>query len=208
MPPENESVQQAASQSVEQSDKPSWLDLSSYSNQGYAPGRGKIIRAAWHVVSLLIFESGWFPFRRPKVWLLRLFGARVGCGLVIKPQVRIKFPWRLTVGNHCWIGQSVWIDNLAEVCLGDHICVSQGAYLCTGSHNYRLRSFNLVTRPMMIENGAWIGAKAVLLPGCHVGANTIVGAGSVVRQPVGPEEIVAGNPAESVCYRCEPRTSK
>jgi len=173
----------------------SWVDLSTYENSSFQPGRGIAIRWLWYLVSLLLFESGWFPLSRPKAWLLRAFGASIGRGLVLKPHVRIKFPWRLRVGDYCWIGQGVWIDNLATVEFGSHVCVSQMAYLCTGSHDYRQRGFNLITNPIRVETGAWVGAGCILLGNVTVGANAIVAAGAVVSRNVPPATIVAGNPA-------------
>ena len=183
-----------------------WVDLSEYRNGNYSPGRGLLIQAAWYLVSLVVFQSGCFPTSILKRWLLRLFGAQIGRRVVIKPHVRIKFPWRLRVGDHCWIGESVWIDNLADVTIGDHVCISQGAYLCTGSHDHRRRTFDLITRPIIIDSGAWIGAKSIVLPGCSVGCNSLIAAGSVVRQSLGANQIVAGNPAELISTRPAPET--
>ena len=178
------------------SDGKAWVDLSAYSNGGYRPGRGVLVQLLWWFTSLAVFESGWFLLGRAKPTILRWFGARIGRGVVIKPHVRIKYPWRLTVGDHCWIGQGSWIDNLADVTIGDHVCVSQGVYLCTGSHNHRSRGFDLITRKIRVENGAWLGAKAIVLGGVTVGANAIASAGSVATRDVAPATVVSGNPAE------------
>src|SRR5271166_569418 len=167
-----------------------WVDLSSYDNRSYSPGRSRLVCAIWYFVSLAIFECGWVPLVLPKRWLLRLFGARIGRGLIIKPQVWIKYPWRLVAGDHCWIGQGVWIDNLADVQLGSHVCISQQVYICTGSHDYRKPSFDLITRPVEVGNGAWLGARALLLGGVSVGANAVVAAGSVVTGDVPAAAIV------------------
>jgi putative colanic acid biosynthesis acetyltransferase WcaF len=177
-------------------DTTAWVDLASFRNPDYDPGRGRLVRAVWYLTSLLLFESGWFPFSGPKSWLLRCFGARVGAGLVIRPRVRIKYPWRLTVGDHCWIGQSVWIDNLADVELGSHVCVSQLVYLCTGSHDYRRRTFDLLTGVIRVDDGAWLGARCLVLGGVTVHANAVVAAGSVVTRDVARAAIVAGSPAK------------
>ncbi|MEM8865170.1 MAG: hypothetical protein AAGF31_06435, partial [Planctomycetota bacterium] len=118
-----------------------WTDLSGFTVGDYSPGRSRVVQLLWYYTSLVLFESSWFPFVGPKVWLLRCFGAQIGDGVVIKPNVRIKFPWRLTVGDHCWIGQEAWIDNIAAVEIGNHVCVSQGAYFCTGNHDHRRRHF-------------------------------------------------------------------
>jgi putative colanic acid biosynthesis acetyltransferase WcaF len=172
-----------------------WVDLSRFDNNWYSPGRGLSIRGLWYLVSMLIFESGWVPLVWPKRWLLRLFGAKIGRGLVIKPRVWIKYPWRLTVGDHCWIGQGTWIDNLADVRFGSHVCVSQQVYICTGSHDYRRRSFDLIIRPVEVCNGAWLGARALVLGGVMVGPNAIVAAGSIITKNVPAATIVASQPA-------------
>jgi len=182
----------------------SWVDLSMYSNLEFDPGRGVLVRFVWYFVSLLVFESGWVPTSRPKRWLLRLFGARIGQGLVIKPHVRIKYPWRLQTGDHCWIGQEAWIDNLAEVCLGSHVCLSQRAYVCTGGHDYQKSTFDLTTKPVSIENGAWVGAASLVMGGVRIGANSLVAAGSIVTGDVQPATIVAGIPARTIGRRRPP----
>lgn len=183
-----------------------FVDLSTFDNSAYEPGRGKIVRTAWYFLSLVLFESGWFPVSRIKLLLLRWFGARIGKGVVVKPHVRIKNPWRLTVGDHCWIGQNVWIDNIEDVTIGDHVCVSQLVYFCTGSHDHQKTTFDLVARPIAVGNGAWVGARATLLGGVEVGANAIVAAGSVVNRSVQDCEFVGGVPAKVIGEREPPTT--
>lgn len=184
---------------------PACVDLSRFDNSGYAPGRSLLVRALWYMVSAVVFESPFFPVSGIKATVLRWFGARVGVGLVIKPGVRIKYPWRLTVGDHCWIGQDAWIDSLADVVLGSHVCISQQAYVCTGSHDHRRDTFDLIARPIIIRSGSWIGSRALLLPGVTVGPNAVVGAGSVVSADVPAAAIVVGNPARSTGQTRETR---
>lgn len=172
--------------------------LAAYDRTRLDAGRGKAWRAAWYFSSLLIFENGWLPCSRVKTFMLRRFGARIGDGVVIKPHVRIKFPWRLVVGDHCWIGQDVWIDNLAMIQLDDNICLSQGAYLCTGSHDHRSSEFELITRPIHIADGAWVGARAIVLPGVTIGREAVIAAGAVVNRDVEAGVLAAGNPAAIV----------
>lgn len=175
-----------------------WVDLSAYSAPDYQPGRGIVVRLLWYYTSLLLFESGWFILTRAKPSILRLFGARIGRGVVIKPHVRVKFPWRLAIGDHCWIGQGSWIDNIADVTIGDHVCISQNSYLCTGNHDHRRKTFDLIARPISVENGAWVAASSLLLAGVTVGANAVVAAGSVVTRDVAAETMVGGNPARPI----------
>jgi putative colanic acid biosynthesis acetyltransferase WcaF len=129
------------------------------------------------------------------VGLLRLFGARIGCGVVIKPGVRVKFPWRLRIGNHSWIGESVWLDDLCEISIGSNCCISQGAYLCTGNHDWSDPSFRLILKPIVLCDGAWVGAHAIVCPGVTLGEQAVATAGSVVTKDIPPLEIHAGNPA-------------
>lgn len=115
----------------------------------------------------LLFNS-WLPGSGWRVRILRWFGAKIGKGVVIKPYVRIKFPWKLRIGDHSWIGESVWIDNLAEVRIGSNCCISQGAYLCTGSHRWDRVTFDLEAKPIIIEDQCWVGAMATIAPGVRM----------------------------------------
>jgi putative colanic acid biosynthesis acetyltransferase WcaF len=157
-------------------------DLSKYRVTNYTPGRNRLVQVLWYVVNALIFNSQWFPFSGIKVFLLRCFGSHVGRGVVIKPLVRIKFPWRLSIGDHSWIGESVWIDNLAHVEIGSHCCISQGAYLCTGSHDHRSVSFDLITRPIVISDQVWLCANTTILCGARIEPGKTVAAGNVVTR--------------------------
>lgn len=150
--------------------------------------------ALWLLVAGL-FVSSWLPGSGWRVAVLRAFGAQIGPGCVIKPGVQVKFPWRLRIGAHCWIGERVWIDNLAEVWLGDHVCLSQGAYLCTGSHDWGRDSFDLIVAPIRVESHAWVCAKAVLAPGTHLEAGAVLGLGACGHGRLGAWAIHSGNPA-------------
>ncbi|MEM9185013.1 MAG: WcaF family extracellular polysaccharide biosynthesis acetyltransferase [Planctomycetota bacterium] len=184
----------------------SWTDLSVYNVGDYTPGRSLPIQLLWYYTSLVFFESGWFPFSGLKTRLLRLFGARLGRGVVVKPNVRIKFPWRLEMGDHTWIGQDVWIDNISAVRIGSHTCVSQGVYFCTGSHDHRSRYFELTPDPITVGDGVWLAARCVLLAGVSVEANAVVAAGSFVAKDVAPAAIVGGVPATVLGQREAPST--
>lgn len=176
-------------------------DLSAFRNPEYSPGRGLLTRTLWYYCSLLLFESGWLPNSGIKVKILRLFGARIGLGVNIKPHVRIKYPWRLEIGDYCWIGQGVWIDNIEDVTIGDHVCVSQLAYFCTGSHDHHSPAFDLIAKPIVVETGAWIAARATLLGGVTIHANAIAAAGAVVVKSIPVATIVGGNPAREIGQR-------
>ncbi len=177
------------------------VDLRGYDNSWYTPGRSRAWQAAWFFLGLPLLRSSLLPSSSLRVRLLRLFGARIGKGVVIKPGVRVKYPWHLVVGNWSWIGESCWIDNLTRVAIGSHACLSQGAYLCTGNHDWRDPQFGLIVRGITVEDGAWVGAKAILMPGVVLGQGAVAGAGSVVAKPIPAGEIHTGNPAQFARYR-------
>lgn len=140
----------------------------------------------------------------PYAWkrnILRLFGARIGKGVVIKPHVQVKYPWKLEVGDHAWIGEHVWIDDLDEVTIGAHACISQGALLLSGNHDYSKSSFDLVVKPIRIEDGAWIGAKSVVTQGVTVGSHAVLTVGSVASSDLEAWGIYRGSPAVKVKER-------
>ncbi len=170
-------------------------DLSRFDNRPvYNPGpRWKVL--LWFIVNRFVLNT-YLPLPVGlKRTVLRWFGARIGTGVMIKPAVSIKYPWLLTVGNYVWIGEQVWIDNLSQVTLGDHVCLSQGAMLLTGNHDYRQPTFDLVTRPITLDDGVWIGAKAVVCPGLRCGSHAVLAVGSIATKPLEPYGIYQGNPA-------------
>ena len=170
------------------------MRLDRFDNRKFCRGRPHWIEALWIVVSVLTVRS-WLPGSRMRVSLLRLFGAKIGSGVVIKPSVMVKFPWNLEIGDHVWIGERVWIDNLAEVRIGSHSCISQGAYLCTGSHDWTRQSFDLVTRAINVEDQCWVGAMARLAPGSCMGQGAVLSLGSVGTGALDAWSIHRGNPA-------------
>ncbi|WP_425396272.1 WcaF family extracellular polysaccharide biosynthesis acetyltransferase [Aeoliella sp.] len=180
-----------------------WVDLEHFRVTDYNPG-SLPARATWYVVCELLFASA-LPL--PSSWkcaLLRCFGAQIGNGVVIKPRVRIKFPWQLRIGDHTWIGEGSWIDNLAMVDVGSHVCISQGTYFCTGSHDHRKQNFDLLTAPITVGDGAWVAARTTLLGGVSVGPNALVAAASMVHKDVPAGVIVGGNPAVVIRDRQKP----
>jgi putative colanic acid biosynthesis acetyltransferase WcaF len=176
-------------------------DLSTYDNISYKPGRNGIIRILWYFTNVLFFLNPLNPISSLKVILLRLFGAKVAKGVVIKPSVNIKYPWRLKIGKHSWIGEKVWIDNLADVEIGDNCCLSQGAMLLCGNHNYKKATFNLMIGKITLEDGAWIGANAVVTPGVLCGSHMVLTVNSVLTQNADTYMIYSGNPAKPLKNR-------
>ncbi|MFN0203817.1 MAG: WcaF family extracellular polysaccharide biosynthesis acetyltransferase [Bacteroidia bacterium] len=176
-------------------------DLSKFENKWYEPGGGFLKRIAWHYVNSVFFNSALLPFSGIKAKILRLFGAKVGVGLVLKPSVSIKYPWRLSIGDHVWIGENVWIDNLADIAIGNHVCISQGAMLLTGNHNYKKVAFDLVIGEITLEDGAWVGAKSVVCPNVRIKSHAILSVSSVANKDLEAYGIYQGNPAVKVRER-------
>ncbi|MCF1593419.1 putative colanic acid biosynthesis acetyltransferase [Streptomyces muensis] len=163
--------------------------LRGFTGAGYDKGRPLLVQAAWFAVLHLVFVKWWFPARwRPAV--LRAFGARIGRRVLIRHGVRVHWPWRLSVGDDVWIGEGAWLLNLREITIGHDVCVSQGALLCTGSHQRRSRTFEFDNGPIRLEPGAWVAARAVVLRGVTVGRGAVVGACAVAHRDLGPGEVL------------------
>jgi putative colanic acid biosynthesis acetyltransferase WcaF len=175
--------------------------LSRFDNSWYQPGGSRFSRALWFFAGLPLVRSPLMPLSTVRAQVLRIFGAKIGHGVVIKPGVRIKYPWRLRVGNHSWIGEDCWIDNVADVDIGSNVCLSQGSYVCTGNHDWSDIAFGLRPQQVQIKDGAWIGAQAKIAPGVTVCEGAVVAPGSVVHHHVPAYEIHSGNPAQFIRRR-------
>ncbi|MEO1621954.1 MAG: WcaF family extracellular polysaccharide biosynthesis acetyltransferase [Cyanobacteria bacterium J06632_3] len=178
------------------------VQLDQYSpSADYTPGASLIKQLLWYYIGSPLVMSYWLPMSGIKVRILRQFGASIGDGVRIKPGVRIKFPWRLIVADHCWLGEGAWIDNLAPVTLGSNVCLSQGTYLCTGNHDWSKPTFDLRLGPISIEQSAWIGARAVVGPGVTVGEGAVLTLNSVASRSLESWQVYVGNPCQSIKKR-------
>lgn len=164
-------------------------------------GASKLRQVLWYFTNVLFFINPLNPFSSLKVFLLRLFGAKVGKGVNIKPAVNIKFPWKLMVGNYVWIGEKVWIDNLGKTEIGDHVCLSQGAMLLCGSHNYKAITFDLIIGEIILEEGVWISAHAIVTGGVTCKSHCVLTANSVATGNLEAYGIYQGNPASKIRER-------
>ncbi|HMT30351.1 MAG TPA: WcaF family extracellular polysaccharide biosynthesis acetyltransferase [Bacteroidia bacterium] len=169
-------------------------DLSKFNNSWYKPGSALKI-GMWHLFSALFFLNHLSFISFIKVAILRMFGARVGKGVVIKQGVRIKYPWLLEIGDHVWIGECCWIENHAKVTLGNNVCLSQGAMLLCGNHNYKKSAFDLEIGEINLEEGVWIGAQALVCPGITCKSHAVLSVKSVASKDLEAYSIYRGNPA-------------
>ena len=176
------------------------VKLDKYDNAWYKPGN-RIKCAIWYFLNLFFIVNKWNPSSSLRITILRLFGARIGRGVVIKPGVNVKFPWLLSIGDFSWIGEDVWIDNLSDVSIGSNCCISQGAMILCGNHNYKLSTFDLMISPIILEEGVWIGARSTVCPGVIAKTHSVLSVGSIVSGIMDPYMIYKGNPAIPVKRR-------
>jgi putative colanic acid biosynthesis acetyltransferase WcaF len=177
------------------------LDL--YARGNYSAGASLFKQLLWFYVGSFLVQTSLIPFAKFKVAILRCFGAEIGTGVNIKPGVKIKFPWRLVIHDHVWLGEGCWIDNLAEVTIESHVCISQNTYFCTGNHNWSSMYFDLTIAPIYIERGCWIGANAVVGPGVRANQGAVLTLGSVATHSLESMTIYAGNPCQVVKKRLD-----
>ena len=174
------------------------MQLEGYTTGAFERGAPAWKEKLWVVVKCLFFQTPWPWPSVLRVALLRAFGARIGKGVVIRSQVNITFPWRLSVGDHVWFGEEVVILSLAPVTIESHVCLSQRAFLCTGSHDFGSQMFELIVKPITVRERSWIAAQVFVAPGVEIGPRSMVAAGSVVTTNVAADSLAAGNPATVV----------
>lgn len=164
------------------------IDLSKAPGERASWGRPVLVIYLWAAFELLFVTNAWQPSSRLRIAVLRLFGAHIGDGVVMRPRIRVRFPWNLTIGERSWIGEGVWIHNQDVVIIGDDVVLSQETFLTTGSHRHRT-DMGLVTRPIHIESGAWVTSRCMVLGGRTVGRNALVTPMTLVEGDVPPNTI-------------------
>ncbi|NDV57792.1 WcaF family extracellular polysaccharide biosynthesis acetyltransferase [Bacteroides sp. 519] len=177
------------------------VNFSLYNNSWYQPGSSRIIIFFWYFTNIIFIRNIWNPSSKIRIIILRLFGAKIGDHVVIKPGVNIKYPWNLKIGDYAWIGENVWIDNLATVIIGNHVCISQGAMLLCGNHNYKKETFDLITGEIILEDGCWVGAQSVVCPNVTMHSHSVLSVGSVANNDLEAYFIYQGVPAIKVRER-------
>lgn len=174
------------------------MDLGRFDNADFDRGRGALTELLWLLCRRPWFDHSVLPWYRLRRGILRGFGAQVGSGVIIKPKVTITFPWKLELGDNVWLGEGAYLLNLDHIRIGANVCISQRAFLCSGSHDWSDPAFRLITRPITVEPGAWICADVFVGPGVTIGAGAVATAGSVVISDLPPGMICSGNPCQPV----------
>ena len=176
------------------------IDLALAGKGNYVARRGKLVQAAWYVVETCVLDNRLLPFSALRAALLRGFGAKVGRGCRLVHPLRVKAPWNLEIGDHCWLGVDVWIYNQAPVRIGSNVCISQGTFVSAGSHEMRT-NMDLHVEPVVIEDGAWISSKCVVQMGVTIGRSAVVTPLSVVHCSLDAEGVYGGNPCRFIRWR-------
>ncbi len=173
-------------------------DLSSFRMPAGFRGRCAVFVQLWWIVDATLFRLspqclyGWRRF------LLRLFGARIGQGVAIRATAQVTYPWKLKVGDHCWIGDNTALYNLGQITIGNNVALSHRTYLCTGMHDYTDPSFPICASQITIGNEVWLANDVFVGPGVTIGSGTVVGARSTVLRNLPEMMLCAGNPAQVI----------
>jgi len=171
-------------------------DLKSFKLPKNFRGRNAFIVQLWWLVQSILFRTspqflyGWRNF------LLRLFGAKIGKKVIIRPSVKITYPWKLSIGNYSWIGDDVDLYTLGEIDIGNHVVISQRSYLCTGSHDYSQTDFPIYQKPIKIHDQVWIATDVFIAPGVIINEGSVIGVRSSVFQNIPSNKICIGTPAK------------
>lgn len=171
------------------------VKIANFNNDWYFPGKNPLVRIIWFLINAFFFKNPLNFSSSIKGVLLRCFGARVGIGVMLKPGINIKYPWNLSIGNYSWIGEDSWLDSLGKIEIGNNVCISQGAYIGTGNHDFTSPYFDLLVKDVVIEDGVWIGAKAVVCPGVTCKSHSMLTVQSVAVHDLEAYTVYQGNPA-------------
>ncbi|MGF1541881.1 MAG: hormogonium polysaccharide biosynthesis acetyltransferase HpsU [Pleurocapsa sp.] len=185
-------------------DGKSCVDLRKYDQSEFERGKPNWFIVLWWSVQAIAFPLSLHNFNGFRAWLLRLFGAKIGQDVVIRPTARFTYPWKIAIGDYSWIGDDVVLYSIDRITIGSHCVISQESYLCTGSHDITDSAFRLITAPITIGNGVWIATDCFIAPGVTIGANSVIGARSSVFRNIPMQQIAWGTP----CISRQPRIMK
>ena len=176
------------------SDRQPFVDLRTYDLSNFDRGKPRWLVMLWWLVQAIAFPLSLHNFNGFRCWLLRLFGAKIGRGVVIRPSARFIYPWKVAVGDYSWIGDDVVFYSVDRITVGCHCVISQKSYLCTGSHDLSDRSFALITAPIVIDNGVWVATDCFVAAGVDIGSNSVIGARSSVMKSIPSAQVAWGTP--------------
>jgi putative colanic acid biosynthesis acetyltransferase WcaF len=172
----------------------SLVDLRRYDQSKFDRGRPGWLILLWWLVQAIVFSLTPHPVNGIRRWVLRLFGAKIGSEVIIRPTARFTYPWKIEIGDYSWIGDDVVLYSLDRIAIGKHCVISQKSYLCTGTHDAQDPAFGLITASITINNGVWIAADCFIGPGVEIGANALIGARSSVFKNMPAGFVCMGTP--------------
>ena len=164
-------------------------------------GKNAFIVQLWWLVQGTLFRMSpqfLYGFRR---FLLRLFGAKIGKKVIIRPSAQITYPWKVTIGDYSWIGDDVGLYSLGEIEIGKNVVISQKSYICTGSHDYLQIDFPIFAKKIIIKDECWLATDVFVAPGVTIDKGTVVGSRSSVYKDLPGNKICIGNPAQIIKNR-------
>lgn len=171
-----------------------WVDLGRYDQSWFDRGRPGWFILLWWLVQAIAFPLSPHFLSSFRVSLLRLFGAKIGQQVIIRPTARFTYPWKVSIGDYSWVGDDVVFYSLDQIAIGSHTVISQKTYLCTGSHDIKDPTFNLQVAPIQIGNGVWVATDCFVAPGVIIGSNAVVGARSSVFASLPEGHVCWGTP--------------
>ena len=174
-----------------------WVNLGQYDQSWYDRGRSGWYVLLWWLVQAIAFPLSPHNFYGFRNFILRLFGAKIGTGVLIRPTARFTYPWKVEIGDYSWVGDDVVFYSLDKITIGSHSVISQETYLCTGSHDLSDKTFGLMTKPIAIGNGVWVAADCFIAPGVKIGANAVIGTRSSVLKDIPNGQVAWGSPCRA-----------
>lgn len=181
--------------------RPTVQDLSTFRLPQDFRGKSPLLVLLWWLVRDTVFLASPQPLYGFRNWLLRLFGAKIGRNVIVRPTTRVTYPWKLEIGDDSWIGDFVELYTLGDIKIGKSVCVSQNSYICTGSHDLRSPAFDIYAKTITIEDQAWVASDVFVGPGVTIGYGAVIGARSTIMDDAPPLSIMTGNPARVVGSR-------
>ena len=171
------------------------------------PLKEKLIQRAWEVARVILCYTTPFFMRKWRRFVVSVFARICGVGgdihnyVSIARKCRIDYPWNVAIGEKSSIGSGAWVYALDKIVIGKNVCIGEDVRLITGSHDIASPHFDLVTKPITINDNVWVATGAIVLPGVTIGEGAVVGAGAVVAKDVEPWAVVVGNPAKFIKKR-------
>lgn len=177
------------------------INLRDYNQDWFKKGKSNIIIILWWFIQGTFFRYSLYPMNKWRCFILRLFGARIGKNVKIRPTAKFYYPWKVEIGDNCWIGEDNYFYSLEEIILGSNVALAHSVYLNTGSHDINDKKFGLIVKPIKIENYVWIANDVFINLGVTIGEGTVVGARSTVLKSLSSWKICVGTPAKEIKER-------